>query len=148
MTELLPLKVYPITLKVFHDECKCPNRLSISEQNTSVTSFFSESFHCLLTPDKNFIKFDLDLRYYQHSQLSAIDYVNFIGSGTDTNPGEDGVLDYIDDMLCGANTDSLPFPGTANARATRSFETPLADGPGQCGVIVVSIHCWKNSSSG
>ena len=52
------------------------------------------------------------------------------------------MLDYIDDTLCGANTDSLPFAGTASATATRSFETPLVDGPGQCGVIVVSIPCY------
>ena len=115
-----------------------PNFMHFCRQTDSNYSFLAETFSCYLNEDQTAIEFFLGLRFYQHPQVSSIDYLAFIGSGTHAAPGDDGVFDYIDDANCAANTNSLAFAGTPLAQDLRSFTTPIADGLGNCGVQVVS----------
>ena len=101
--------------------------------------YFSETFTCYLNQDETAIEGFLGLRLYQYAQVSGIDYLNFIASGSHNDPGDDGVFDYIDDANCAVNTNSLANAGTPLSKDLRSFTTPIVDGLGNCGVQVVSV---------
>ena len=96
----------------------------------------TEGVYCLLNEAQTAIQLTLELQYYPFDEVIYIDYLKFIGSGTETQLGNNSVIDYATDAAC--KKSDLLNPGTSASRDSFTTETSIVDGSPSCGVQVVS----------